>query len=309
MLALPTKGISRSVTVHNVELDTFCDWIELTSLFDDDDLSTSDVVDVLTEENIYADRNMALELVHSAWTEIRRRQSWIPNGSPFQIEGSRISRTKAWREVSAYAFCLLLSVDQWYSRSKGTRSQDYTEQGELFEELTKESLFKQFRHWEVYRTGWSATNCGKLSILVEKIASRLGETVGETRRWTTDDAKDGGLDLLCYRPFVDRRVGIPVYLMQCASGSNWKDKLRTPSLELWTKIITWAANPRRAFATPYAFTDCDFTRHCAQVDGLLLDRYRILAACTHTSSWVSRGLRKRLIAWASPRIKDLPRRH
>jgi hypothetical protein len=308
MLALPTKGISRSVKVHNVELGVFCDWIESSVLFDDKELSIYDIVDALTEGNIYEDADMAMQRVGDAWAEMRRRHSWIPHTTPFQMTSRRISRVGTWTGHCAYSFCLLLSLAQYYSGWASRFGSDYTQQGELFEELTKESLLHQFKDWQVVRMGWSPSTPGKLSDIVKKVAGMLGESVGNIARWTSDRANDGQLDLLCYRPFADKRVGVPVVLMQCASGADWQGKLHAPSAEIWHKVIDWAAKPKKGFSTPLAFEDGAFIRHCGRVDGLLLDRYRILAASTYKKDWVSPQLRQNVVAWLRPRVKALPRR-
>ena len=86
---------------------------------------------------------------------------------------------------------------------------DYSEQGRLFELLTKASIENQFSDWEVHQTDWSRTNVIKLSELVDEIASRLGEIKGNIVPWANPDGKDEGLDLLIYRPFPDNRGGYP----------------------------------------------------------------------------------------------------
>ncbi len=308
MLNLPTRGISRSIDQQNVELDVFCDWIESCVLFDDPELSASDVVDALMEENIYENADMAAERVDDAWTEIRRRHSWIRDGSPLIVDKRRITRLKTWKAVPAHSFCLLLSLAQWYKGWAGQFGSNYMEQGELFEELTKESLLVQFEGWQAIRTGWSSTHRKNLGGLVDQIASSLGESRGNVEKWTSDEAKDGELDLVCYRPFLDARVGIPVFLMQCASGADWDQKLHTPRLEVWTKIINWASRPKKGFALPLALDDSAFVAKCNLVDGLLLDRYRILAAGACKRNWLSSTLRKRLITWSKPRVQALPRK-
>jgi hypothetical protein len=162
--------------------------------------------------------------------------------------------------------------------------------------------------WTIHRTGWSRTKPEKLTEIVHELASRLGEAVGNIPHWTNPGANELGLDLLCYRPFPDARVGVPVYLLQCASGANWHEKLHTPQLEIWSKIIQFVATPRKAFAIPFALVDGDFVRKCALVGGLLIDRYRLLAATCVDDNWLSGPLRARLIAWLSPRIDALPLR-
>lgn len=309
MLGFPTRGICRSICVHNVDLQIFCDWIEADVLFDDEELSSSDIVDALMEENVYDNSDMAMQRVDDALTEIRRRHAWIPKTSPFVLKPGRISRCRTWKASSAHSFCLLLSLAQWYTDWAKQLGCNYAEQGELFEELTKESLVRQFQGWQILRTGWSRTSRENLSDIVSRIAGKLGESVGNVERWTTDRAKDGGLDLVCYRPFADKRVGIPVYLVQCASGADWTEKLHTPCLNIWGKIIDWAAAPKTGFATPLAFEDGPFIRNCGLVDGMLLDRYRLLAAGGYRKNWLSSDLRRRLLKWAKPRVAALPRRN
>ena len=157
----------------------------------------------------------------------------------------------------------------------------------------------------MYHTGWSKTSHTKLNDIVDKISSLLGERKGDLKRWTSDDANEDGLDLLCYRPFSDNRVGIPIYLMQCASGHNWKSKLHTPCLSTWTKIIIFAATPRKAFSIPFAIEDKVFPRFCGLVDGMLLDRYRLLFPLGKKANWLSAKLKPRIIKWNRPRILSI----
>jgi len=307
MLALPTRGISRSVTKHNVELDAICDWIESSLLFEAEELSSPDVVDVLLQERCYDDSDMASDIVSSAWTELRRRQSWISQGTPFLISSSRISRIRTWRQVPAHSFCLLLSLSKWYRDWARQFGSDYTEQGELFEELTRQSLAQQFGDWQFVLTGWSRERTTQLKDVVHRIANKLGESVGNISRWTSESAHEAGLDLVCYRPFSDDRVGIPVYLLQCASGTNWENKLHTPRLEIWNKLIQFTAEPKKGFAIPFALLDQVFVQNCNLVNGMLIDRHRILAAAGRKKNWVSSKLKKKLEAWSRDRIARLPR--
>lgn len=310
MFELPTKGMARSITEHNSKLDVFSDWLEASILFSDGELSRTDIVDALIECNIYDEQDFADQWVTIAWGEIARRQRSIGNGSPYDIAPQRISRKLSWGEVPAYSFCLLLSLVNNYS---GLNKQwqekfhtGYNEQGELFELLTKESLEKQFPGWSFYHTGWSRSSAKKLPQIVDEIVLKLGEMKGDLKKWSSPDANEAGLDLLCYKPFGDNRVGIPVYLLQCASGENWTTKLHTPSLEIWTKVIIFAAKPKKAFATPFAIEDSDFCRYCNLVDGVLLDRYRLLIPYRENTKWISSQLNKRLINWVKPRLNTFP---
>ncbi len=125
-----------------------------------------------------------------------------------------------------------------------------------------ESARKLLPGWQVRPTGWSPNRTCTIRHIAEEVALRLGEALGDVELWADEAAKESGLDLLCYRPFADGRVGVPVYLMQCASGRNWREKLHEPDLRLWTKIVQFASAPKKAFSTPFALSDHDFVRAC-----------------------------------------------
>ena len=313
MLAIPTSGFSHPTGTlpdikHNIKLEILCDWIEGSVLFDEEALSTRDIVDILTEEGIYNDQDLAFEIASRAWNELKRRLGWIGNGNPFSFIRQTMRSVCSWEENPAHSFCVLLSMPQCYNNwSTDLHRGDYNEQGRLFELLTKASIENQFSGWEVYQTGWTRTNQVKLSDVVTEIASRLDEQKGDIEPWANPDGNEAGLDLLCYRPFLDNRGGVPVYLMQCASGKNWIDKLDEPNLNLWRKIILFMAMPRKAFAIPFALIDEEFKEKCNLIDGMLLDRYRLLAAANYNKKWVSDCLKNEIIDWVTPRLQTLPR--
>ena len=307
MLKVPNKGFSRSVNEHNVQLDRLCDWIEASLLFSEEEISTSDVVDILEEEQIYSPEGTvsASSRVDDAWSELRKRERWVGGGYPFKFKYSRIIRSGDWRETPAYSFCVLLSLVFCYDSWSTDVGDGYVEQGEIFELVTKESLETQFTGWNFVQTGWSRNNAVKLAEVVEGVRSKLGELPGQMEPWADSRANEAGLDLLCYKAFSDDRIGVPVYLLQCASGKNWKDKRHTPDLKIWTKVIQFAATPRKAFAIPFALSDESFQESCNLVDGLLLDRCRLFPDELSKEEWLSTDLRRRLIEWITPRVKSL----
>jgi len=308
MLAIPAKGMGQSINAHNVRIDVLCDWIEASALFlDEAALPDTEVVEALVEGEIYASQSFAWEIVADAWSQVRRRQEWIGQASPIDVQAHRLVRQREWRQAPAHSFCLALTLAHLYPVWARQFGKDFTEQGELFEKLTQMSLEVLFPGWKVHATGWTRTHTKKLHAVVEEIANLLNESKGEIGRWTKPQANEAGLDLLCYRPFPDGRVGVPLYLMQCASGRDWEDKLHTPRLEIWTKIIQFAARPAKAFATPFAIAEGDFPRVSASVTGLTLDRYRLLSCGRDNPDWLSDELAQRIIAWLAPRVSSLPK--
>jgi len=308
VLTIPTREFNLSVSKHNVRLDILSDWIEASVLCMDESLSVIDIADVLIEEERYRSEDMAREAVRNAWAELGRRLLWIGDGCVFSLDNRRIRRRSQWQDTPAYAFCILLSMAPYYDWWVHEFGHDYTEQGELFELVTQASLEAQFTDWTVYQTGWTRSNAVGLERVVKEVAGRLGEQKGHLELWNEPNAKELGLDLLCYRPFPDSRVGIPVYLAQCASGANWKSKLSAPNLGVWRNVIQFTTMPTRALAAPFALSDREFIHASAAVDGLLLDRCRLLGASQCDASWLSQELRDRLVAWIEPRTEVLLQR-
>jgi len=307
MLVMPSVGFGRSVNAHKVSLEVLCDWIEGSILFgEDDEISTTDVLDYLIDGLVYAEQDFAREMIAHGWKELINRQRWMGIGSSIDVVGSRIVRKADWRTNPAHAFLVALSFKKWYPKWGKIGGQDYTEQGALFEQLTAETLRFIFPNWDIFPTGWSRTHTKKLNHVVSEVAARLGEPTGEISRWTTDSANEAGLDILCHYPLGDGRPGTPVFLVQCASGGQWEDKLRTPDIRIWGRIVTFTGTPKKAFAMPYSLTDRDFVRVCNIVDGMLLDRYRILWPGRTNPDWISALLKADLIKWLEPRVSKLP---
>ena len=298
MLAFPLKGVRTSVTAHNCRIDVLADWIEGTALLEGTRISRSDVRDALCEHEVYRSQDFASEFVGDLWSELRfrRQRSGI---TALSIDANGVEANRPWQESSAYAFCLVLALREWYSLIDNS----YIEQGELFERLTECSL--EARGWRLLRTGWSATKVNKLKTTVEKISSHIAEPMsGGIGRWTKPTAKDAGLDLVCDRPFSDGRGGRPLYFVQCASGANWRDKIRTPDVRLWEKLIDFSNGPVRGFAIPYVLSDEEFRRTANSVNGMVLDRLRIVGLPNGADDWVTPGLRAELNAWSSPRLEE-----
>jgi hypothetical protein len=310
MLVLPQVGMARSVEPeHNVDLDVLCDWIEASLAFTKlPFVSGSNIVDVLTEEEIYESQEFAWELVDNAFAELRRRRECLSAGSPFKIEGDRIVRAKDWELVPAYAFCLTLACAKWYPKWSTALGTSYTKQGQLFEQVTEVALAKLLPGWKVHRVGWSPDNAAKIRTVVSSVANMLREPEGDLEPWVSEQAKEAGLDIVCYRPFDDSRPGLPTILVQCASGKHHEHKLGTPNIKEWGKIIRFTAvSPQKSFVTPYVFTDSEFKRVSNKVDGLLLDRVRLLSAGHDGVAWIPEKLNKQLCEWVTPRIAKLER--
>ena len=302
MLRLPERGIRRSIQSHNSDFFALCDWVEASALTTDDELTRGDVLDNLITEQIYDDQDFCAEQLADVWNELARRHKWLSDDSPIQTRGHKLLSDVDWREWPALAFCLHVSLAPLYSGYYRHFGSDYTDQGELFELLTMEFSSTAFPLWKSFRSGWSASHTVKLEQVVPQFADTIRQDVAALEKYGNRQANESGLDLAWYRPFHDGRGGYPIYLVQCASGRGWPNKLHTPELAVWTKLIDFTHPPSKAFSCPFALLDDEFARRTNQVQGLLLDRYRLLSPGAPEPQWVSRELRDRLVEWLEPRV-------
>src|SRR5436190_627414 len=60
---------------------------------------------------------------------------------------------------------------------------------------------------------------------LNRLSAQMGERSGHPDV-VSKDAKDEGVDSIAWRPFLDRRPGQKIILLQCAAGSDWKDKAK-----------------------------------------------------------------------------------
>ena len=305
MLGVP-RGFRRSVESHNIDRSAFLDWLEASVVFSGEEFSRADVVDFLVDHEYYDKQDLAWEFVGEMWGEFRTRFSWLREHSIVDIDdefaGVRFDGL-GWREAPVHSFCLVLSFGPRFGDWQDAFGKTQNDQGWLFELITKAAMESRFNDWEFIHTGWGSGNAGKLKDVVDHIIARTGEREGLSE-YASDEANDAGVDLVWYLPFADRRGGTPIFLAQCASGFNWTKKIGEPDVDLWRKIIDFAAIPYLAFAIPFGLSEVELRRHSNRSGTrLLLDRYRLLEQNSMEDHWVPHPLRDTLIDWLEPRVQ------
>lgn len=281
------------------------DWLEVSCLLSDSELSRPSVVSYLVEEQFVDSQHAAWDAVYTAWDLSARRLDWLTEFSPIRVSGDWMSRTREWHQVPAYTYCLLVSFGPAYEEWHTALPQDFTLQGDLFEEISEAAVAGLFPSWDVIRTQWRGKNALKIDGALEHFVATIGEKEGNPDDYLSDDANDAGLDLAWHLPLGDARSGRPIYLAQCASGKNWVNKVKEPDLSLWTKIVDFASMPSKAFFLPFHLSDSDLRYQTARADGWIADRYRILCQQVDESGWVPSSLRAELVEWLEPRVQWL----
>jgi hypothetical protein len=308
MIQIPQVGFERSARKSNVRANPMGDWLEAIVLFDENRVAKSDVVDILIEYQICPDeaQDLAHGIASEGWDELRRRR--LGGGLPdsFTIAENRVEDEAEWPECPIRSFFLLLSMFRIYP--DWARSiRDNVAQGNLFEEVVEHICPALLPGWNVYRAGWSPENAQNVPEIVSDLCDRLYVSGAvDLNEWHSPDAKDAGLDIVCYREFSDRREALPVYFLQCASGKNWRDKVHTPSADLWQKLLNSAVKPSTGIVAPFVIDDRELRIAGLTGQITVFDRLRLLSAATGANVQLPADLKERLVEWMSPRINNLP---
>ena len=283
------------------------DWLEANLLFCGPRVSASDVVDVLIQSQIVAEgQDHANEIVTDGFFEVERRQFWGGRPGNVHVSRGRLEIQSEWRDSPIWSFFVLLSIQTMFPKWAKSHG-DYTTQGELFERVVEAICPAMFPGWCSYRTGWAPDNTKNIPTIVEELTQRL-HVRGHPAlaEWIDPGAKDGGLDIVCYRRFDDEMEAIPVYFLQCASGRNWREKVETPNADDWQKYMDSAVMPGTGVAAPFVVGRQRMQRSALRGQAVILDRLRMLSAATTRGVELSADLRNEVVDWMRPRVERLP---
>lgn len=309
MLTIPKVGFARSVESNNIDRFVLSDWIESSLHFGDHELSKSDIVDILGEQEICENQDLAHEIADLGWEEMRRRKRCASIPDFLNIERGRISNTLDWRDDPILSLFLVLTLLRIYPGSDWTKaSREVPAQGSLFERAVEAICPNMFPTWIVYRTGWSPDTPCSLSDVVRDLCELMNYAgATDLDDWSQKLAKDGGLDVVCFKDFLDDREALPAYFLQCASGNDWRQKIDTPNANLWSKWLNSALRPGTGIAAPFVIDDKTLRISSLEGQVIILDRLRLLRSFYSDVSAASQELKDDLVEWLEPRVDSLPR--
>lgn len=309
MLKIPEVGFDKSKTESNVNCNVSADWIEASILFDDPQMTRGDFVDLLLEEQICeaGNQDLAHQITDEAWQELERRRQWGGLPETVQLTSDKIVGLDGWQHDVVRSFFVLLAIQRIFPDWAGEWCA-YVTQGNLFEKVVERICPAFFPGWKTYRAGWSPENTKVVREIVDDLRDRINVTGAmDLDRWVGPYDKDGGLDVVCYRDFHDERDGLPLYFLQCASGKNWRTKIRTPDADLWYKWLNSAVRPSTGIVAPFVIDDWELRRAALKGQIVVFDRIRAVGAAREKGVVIEPELRDEVIGWMTPRVNDLPR--
>lgn len=308
MLPLPERGFARSVQSINVDENILADWIEASCLLLNEDISKSDIADILVEEQICdaEGQELARQIADMGFQEVERRGRHYGDPSPYRRLADRLEPRLAWQDHPVLSFFLVLSIARIYPTWAATIA-DHGVQGDLFERAVEGACPGLLPGWVSYRSGWSPTNAVSIPSIVDDLCPLLN-TRGhpDLLEWIPDQAKDGGLDIVCVRSFADEREGLPTFLVQCASGANWRQKVTTPNPDEWQKYLDAAVSPSTAIAAPFVISTKDLRLAGLKGQIIVFDRTRLLSSLSDEHVSLDEELLFELINFVAAYRANLP---
>lgn len=303
MIVIPDKGLAPSVKKHNCDTLIVADWILSSALFGEADVSRSDITDTLMDNQVYQEQDFCSQFIDQVWQYLNDFFIDAPSES-LKIDGRAIRFEKNWKHDLGLTYCLIASIRQLYDKWASDNFSDYLVQGAILESLTKISLSNVHPNLKFSTTGWSGINSNqKFSDLVRQICDEARFSQRDLALWDNGKVKDLGLDVYGFLPGLGSRPGTNFMMYQCASGSNWTEKRKTPDLDIWEDIIKFYTSPTRGMAIPFFVDDETFKKSLVHIQGPLLDRTTLLSRIENKE--IPIDLKNQIEDWVSKPIDTL----
>ncbi|MBN1546913.1 MAG: hypothetical protein JW902_09655 [Syntrophaceae bacterium] len=282
-----------------------CDWIEVSALISNYKINMNKVSDFLVDSEVFSGKerqDQSSSFIDGVFRRLENRQNILLGSYPFKISDGHINSNGSWFKNPEYAFCTILSLIPYY-RDWSRVITSYVEQGILFERLSAYCLKSILPSWNVKCVGWTRDDTKTLRDRLPMILDWINEKGGDFGRWGDEKAKDGGLDILCFRDFQDSRSGLPIILVQSASGCNWRNKLHTPHPLKWLGYLDTPFIPWKGITIPFHVCDEHFSRRSRDAEGVIFDRLRLFSAVT---AFEDKKLKADLRKWLKRVIESFP---
>jgi len=229
--------------------------------------------------------------------ELHRRVTATGINYPFSFSGTLLKAKGDWRDYLPYVFCLLIS----YCEPARRKVQNIKHEM-MFEQLSCLAA-REYVGGKVLRFGAPRKELAPgFSNALTQLCGHVGEWSPVQRRALHH--KDGGLDLVAWKPFPDSRTGKLIFFGHCASGGDWDDKIN--ELQPDKFCSSWLGGTKspvvKTFFIPHRLSPEVFDDRAVAAE-LFFDRCRI-AHCASSSEFRATTSGK-VIVWCETILKRL----
>lgn len=259
--------------------EAIADWIETTLLVRDG-----------TQLGLGALQDMASAEVHAtapqlelALTIMRRRSELLGSSYPFEVHEWAV---RAVSDASASPYAALVLLTPGGAARQVVHPVPSSEMAIVFERITEGAVARLWgSEGRALRFGWPS-DVGRppeFPLAVPWLAGKLGIQAGLGYR--PPRRKDGGVDVVGWRPFPDGRSGFPIVLVQCTLQTDIAAKSRDVDARLWASWLVMDQEPATALAVPQTIPAGVLWDELA-LNGAVFERMR-LAGLIHADASLS----------------------
>lgn len=228
---------------YPTDSELIADWIELNSLFQTDNAIGFDRLRSTASEML----DLPLHRIDVAINILKRRSEILRDFYPFDIRTVGMVRRQNWENLP-YTFLLRISsgVEHEFSLSEAVGA-DRVESFERLMVIALQNLLGT--NSKALRFGFpSEDRPVEFPKAIEWLSARMGIKPGNAYR--PPRRKDGGVDVVAWRPFKDKRNGFPVYLVQVTCEREYSHKIFDIDLRLWSGWLNLDVDPVSVLAVP-----------------------------------------------------------
>lgn len=224
--------------------EAIADWIETSVLVSRSGHFGRDKLDDLAQSEIGASSMK----VAMALDTMAKRASVLDSSYPFVVSDLAVLRRDG---AHAGHYAALLHLTPGSVARQTVRASDTAAMGELLEEISEAALSN------FWGDGGNAVSFGypskhgrpeSFDQAVGWLAKRIGVEPG--RGYRPPRRKDGGVDVVAWRQFADRRPGFPVALAQCTIQAETFTKTTDIDLRLWASWLAMDVDPLSLLVIP-----------------------------------------------------------
>lgn len=210
-----------------------------------------------------------------AFAEIAERSRLMGKLYPFKRVGRGVNFDDSgnWQ---VYGMLLLLSFKNMPTRTKS----DFRTSDPIFDGVVlRAALKKQGTGAKGLVFGWPARD-GRPTLFPAALkwaADHLEVELRMPESKLPRQPKDGGVDIIVWSPFKDKRLGFPVMLMQNTVQFSFASKPRDVSPVRWRDWIAFGTTPTVGFSIPFSVRQGhEWWGEIAAETSMFLDRIRIM---------------------------------
>jgi hypothetical protein len=259
------------------------------------------------DEDVFTPEDESDRYTEILWAELLRRSADSGHAYPFDVSAVDIRlKTDSWRDYPGYMLLLLLDHGRSYAGVDVSMTPN-SSQGRLLEKVVEAAAAGVFKG-PTQRFGWPrepdwptgiVDRIGKLAELLDLLPE------GNVDEKTTPDDKDKGLDVVASLALGAGPDSTAWFLVQCACGENWRDKVGEPSLGDWQDLFVWKGRLVKALAVPWRLVKpWDVNRTGRKFEAVVLERDRLSRGRPDSS--LHDDVKSEIVAWCEPRISALP---